>query len=73
MKTCSLQDFMAELTPWLDKDHIRKAEIDENGHLVLHFLDGMKNVYDIDDCNMSQVQSVLKDLRKKGITVEGEQ
>ena len=40
MKTCSLNDFMQELKPWLDKDHIRKAEMDEKGHLVVHFLDG---------------------------------
>jgi len=70
MKTCSLNDFMQELKPWLDKDHIRKAEMDEKGHLVVHFLDGMKNVYYIDDCNASQVQGVLKELKSKGIEVE---
>jgi len=70
MKTCSLNDFMQELKPWLDKDHIRKAEMDEKGHLVVHFLDGMKNVYYIDDCNASQVHGVLKELKSKGIEVE---
>jgi len=71
MKTCSLQDFIDELKPWLDKDHIRSAEIDDQGHMVLHFMDGMKNVYQIDDCNRSQVNEVLGTLKKKGIKVEG--
>ena len=70
MKTCSLHDFMEELKPWLDKEHIRKAEMDEKGHLIVHFLDGMKNVYVIDDCNAAQVKDVLKQLKSKGISVE---
>lgn len=71
MKSCSLNDFMAEINPWLDRDHIRGAELDGQGHLVLHFLDGMKNVYMIDDCNAGQIRKVLDDLRKKGISVVG--
>ena len=70
MKTCSLNDFMSELTPWLDKDHIRKVDLDDKGHFVVHFMDGMKNVYDIDDCNREQVSKVLADLKARGITVE---
>ena len=70
MKTCSLNDFMAELTPWLDKDHIRKVDLDDKNHFVVHFMDGMKNVYDIDDCNREQVSKVLADLKARGITVE---
>ena len=70
MKTCSLSDFMAEITPWLDKDYIREAHLDDNGHFVLQFLDGMKNVYHIDDCNKDQVKEVLKDLKSRGIPVK---
>jgi hypothetical protein len=70
MKTCSLNDFMKELKPWLDKNHIRKALRDEKGHFVVHFVDGMKNIYHIDDCNDEQIDSVLKKLKSKGITVE---
>jgi len=70
-KSCSLLEFMAELDPWLDRDHIRGAELDEHGHLVLHFVDGTKNVYVIDDCNAGQIRKVLADLRKRGIKVEG--
>ncbi len=68
MKRCSLIDFMEEMQPWLDKDHIRKAHLDEQGHFVLHFQDGMKNVYQIDDCNIQQVTKILKDLAARGIS-----
>lgn len=71
MKNCSLTDFMAEIGPWLDRDHIRRAELDGHGHMILHFVDGMKNVYVIDDCNAGQIRQVMDDLRKRGITVEG--
>lgn len=70
MKTCSLNDFMAELTPWLDKDHIRAVGLNDKGHFVVHFMDGMKNVYDVDDCNREQVQKVLAELKARGIAVE---
>jgi len=70
MKSCSLNDFMEEIKPWLDRDHIRSAEVDEQGRVVLHFLDGMKNVYLVDDCNRAQVGRVLDDLRRKGIEVQ---
>jgi hypothetical protein len=70
MKTCSLNDFMEEIKPWLDTDHIREAQLDDKGHFILHFLDGMKNVYYIDDCNEAQIKGVLKDLKSKGIKVK---
>ncbi len=69
-KSCSLNDFMQELTPWLDRDHIKSARLDGNGHLVLLFLDGMQHVYDITDCNRSQIDGVLAELEKKGIVIE---
>jgi hypothetical protein len=70
MKTCSLNDFMAEINPWLDQDYIREAHVDDKGHFVLQFLDGTKNVYYIDDCNADQIKGVLKDLKSKGIPVK---
>ena len=69
MKSCSLNDFMQELRPWLDSDHIKEAFIDKKGHFALIFRDGMKNVYDIDDCNEEQVKAVIEELRAKGIPV----
>ncbi len=69
MKACSLTEFMQELKPWLDKDHIKSASLDQNGHMTLFFMDGMKNVYDITDCNREQITAALKDLKKQGIPV----
>jgi hypothetical protein len=69
VKTCSLNDFMEEIKPWLDKDHIKEAHLDDKGHFVLSFNDGMKNVYHIDDCNEAQIKQILKDLKGKGIAV----
>ncbi|MEJ2032426.1 MAG: hypothetical protein P8Y63_05195 [Deltaproteobacteria bacterium] len=70
MRTCSLNDFMDELKPWLDRDHIQSAELDEHNHLILHFMDGMKNVYEISDCDMYEVKDVLNGLKNKGIPVK---
>ena len=70
MKQCSLQDFMEELKPWLDTNHIRSAEVSGGDRLTLYFLDGMKNVYQIDDCNEKQILAVVGELRKKGIVVK---
>jgi hypothetical protein len=70
MKTCNLSDFMNALTPWLDDDYIRKAYLDDNGYFVLLFTDGVKNVYHITDCEKSQLNDILEDLKKKSIPVE---
>lgn len=70
MKQCSLNDFMEELKPWLDKNHIRSAELSGGDQLTIFFLDGMKNVYQIDDCNEKQIRDVVSDLKKKGIMVQ---
>ena len=70
MKTCNLSDFMKALTPWLNNDYIRKACLDDNGHFVLLFMDGVKNVYHIEDCENSQLKAILEDLKKKGVSVE---
>jgi hypothetical protein len=60
---------MHELKPWLDNDHIKEAFVDDKGHFVLLFRDGMKNVYDIDDCNQAQVEAVLQDMKDRGIRI----
>ena len=61
---------MTSLTPWLDDDYIRKVYLDENGHFVLLFMDGVKNVYNIEDCEKSQLKTILEDLQNKGVSVE---
>ena len=70
MKACSLADFMEELTPWLSSDYIRKVYLDDQGHVVVMFLDGIRNAYDIDDCTEAEIKAALKDLKKKGLIVE---
>jgi len=70
VKTCSLSDFMQTLTPWLSTDYVRKVYLDDKGHLMLLFTDGVKDVYHIDDCTEAQLRVVLDDLKKKGISVE---
>jgi len=70
-KSCSLQDFMEELNPWLDRDHVRKVHLGEDGRLILFFFDGMRHVYDITDCNRSQIEKVLENLQEKGIVGDG--
>ncbi len=69
METCSLHDFMAEMNPWLDTDHVKEVRINEQGNFLLQFRDGMNKVYHIDDCNKSQVTEVLNNLKEKGIPV----
>ena len=69
MKSCSMNDFMQELAPWLDKDYIREARLDDDGNIVLLFQDGVRDVFHIDDCTKEQIGKVLKDLKDKGITV----
>ena len=69
MKSCSMNDFMQELAPWLDKDYIREARLDDDGNIVLLFQDGVRDVFQIDDCTKGQIDKILKDLKDKGITV----
>ena len=69
MKSCSMNDFMQELAPWLDKDYIREARLDDDGNIVLLFQDGVRDVFQIDDCTKEQLDRIFKDLKGKGITV----
>lgn len=69
MKSCSMNDFMQELAPWIDKDYIREARLDEDGNVVLLFQDGVRDVFQIDDCTKEQLDKIFKDLKDKGVTV----
>lgn len=68
-KTCTLNEFMMAVKPWISEEYIHKAYLDDDGNLVLDFRDGVKNVYQIDDCSAGQIKTILKDLRKSGIEV----
>ena len=67
MKTCSLTDFMEIITPWLSNEYLDKVYKDDKGHLLLEFRDGVKDVYQIEDCTEKQT---LEGIREKGIQVE---
>ena len=70
MKNCSLNNFLEEINPWLDRKYVHRAFTDGKGKFVIFFLDGTKNTYSIDDCNAEQVVTVLKDLESRGIHIE---
>ena len=70
METCKLSDFMQALTPWLNDEYIVKAYLDDKGHFVVLFTDGVKNVYSIEDCEIAQLKSILEDLKNKGVSVD---
>jgi hypothetical protein len=69
MKTCNLNEFMLAVKPWISGEYIHKAYLDDNGNLVLQFRDGVKNVYQIDDCTAGQIKNILRDFKKSGIEV----
>jgi len=70
MKSCSLNKFLDEISPWLDRKYIHKALTDGKGNFIIYFLDGTKNTYTIDDCNEKQILHILHSLEEKGIAVE---
>ena len=69
MKTCRLDDFVQDLSPWLSGDYIREVYLDEKGHVVVMFLDGVRNGYHIEDCTQAEVKAALSDLKAKGLAV----
>lgn len=70
MKTCMLTDFLESMKPWLSKEYIQMAYVNENDHLVLLFKDNVQNVYNINDCSKMQLKKILTDLESKGIIVQ---
>jgi hypothetical protein len=68
-KTCTLNEFLLAVKPWISEEYIRKAYLDDEGNLVLDFRDGVRNVYQIDDCTAGQIKTILKDFKKSGIKV----
>ncbi|KHE90713.1 MAG: hypothetical protein K8F52_07755 [Candidatus Scalindua rubra] len=70
MKTCNITDFMGIITPWLSSDYLRRVYKDDKGHLLLEFRDGVKDVYQIEDCTDEQLKEVLVGFKEKGIQVE---
>jgi hypothetical protein len=69
MKTCTMTHFLEAVKPWLDKEYIQSVQLRGDGGFVLNFADNVKNVYRIDDCDRAQLEAILDDFRKKGISV----
>ncbi|HKL81737.1 MAG TPA: hypothetical protein VJ879_04410 [Desulfobacter sp.] len=58
------------MKPWLSKEYIQMAYLNEKDHLVLLFKDNVQNVYNINDCSKKQLKNILADLKSKGIIVQ---
>jgi hypothetical protein len=65
-----LTDFLESMKPWLSKEYIQMAYLNEKDHLVLLFKDNVQNVYNINDCSKKQLKNILADLKSKGIVVQ---
>lgn len=70
METCTLSHFMETLKPWLDRDYIHRATVDEAGRFVLLFADGGQRVFELDGCSRQEVETVIEMMRNRGIRVE---
>ena len=69
MQNCRLSEFIQTLKPWLDRDYIQKAVIDEHGHFHLQYTDGGQQVYAVDDCNAAQFEEILALFKQNRIPV----
>jgi len=65
-----LTDFLESMKPWLSKEYVQMAYLNEKDHLVLLFKDNVQNVYNINDCSKKQLKNILADLKSKGIVVQ---
>jgi hypothetical protein len=70
MKTCTLNDFMEGIKPWVSVEYIRDVHIDEKDNFVVRFLDGVKNVYRITNCTREQLLAILSEFKAEGIPVD---
>ncbi|MDW7773569.1 MAG: hypothetical protein SCH71_11845 [Desulfobulbaceae bacterium] len=69
MRSCSLENFMESLNPWLDSNYIRSANLDLKGRITFFFIDGVSDTYEITDCDISHVKKICKDLASRGIPI----
>ena len=69
MNSCSLNEFMLSLKPWLNKDYVRSAFLDQKGCLRLCFVDGGSQSYRIENCSRNELQDVIGMLEDHGINI----
>ncbi len=67
--TCTFNDFMSSLKPWLSDEYIREAAIESENTIRLLFTDGITDIYHIQDCSPAQVEDIVTQLQKNGIPV----
>jgi hypothetical protein len=70
MQTCSFNDFIQVLKPWLDSYYIRKGFVDANGNFKLYFNDGGRKAFRIDDCSEARLKEIFDIMAQNGIPVE---
>ncbi len=70
METCTFSHFMETLKPWLDRDYIHRAKVDEAGRFVLLFADGGQRVFRLDGCSREETGKVIELMRSSGIRVD---
>ena len=69
MNTCTFNEFMQMLKPWLNDDYIRQARLGAEGTCTFRFVDGGYRTYQIDDCTSEQLGNTIEWLEKHGIEV----
>lgn len=69
MKQCSLNNFTESFRPWLDNNYIRNVVIDKKGNVTFTFMDGIKDTYQITNCDKAQIRKVCKELSDRGVPV----
>jgi ADP-ribosylglycohydrolase len=60
---------MGTIEPWLSEKYIRKVLLSEKDRVELIFLDGVRQVYLIDDCSKGEKKKMVDVMKRKGIPV----
>jgi len=69
MDTCTFIDFMQALKPWLNRDYVQQARLDDKGKFTLMLVDGGQKVYHVDDCSTAQLKEAVALMKKNGVPV----
>jgi|GEM_PF-2729871 len=69
-KKCNLEDFRGKIALWLDAQHIRKISLIGKNRLSVLFMDNITDEFELEGCGAGDIESFLKEMKKKGIIVE---
>lgn len=67
---CNLEDFREKVGLWLDAQHIRKISLIGKNRLSVLFMDNIADEFELEGCGGGDIESFLKEMKKKGIIVE---